>query len=81
MKSMNIFIVIAFGLFSCDQDQARMDEVATTKILTTKTIEIDQQIDGQLVSRSVLIQAPPVSDATAKYPLVFAFHGLSLIHI
>ena len=75
MKSMNIFIVIAFGLFSCDQDQARMDEADTTKILTTKTIEIDQQIDGQMVSRSVLIQAPPDSDATAKYPLVFAFHG------
>ena len=75
MKSMHIFIVIAFGLFSCDQDQARMDEADTAKILTTKTIEIDQQIDGQMVSRSVLIQAPPDSDATAKYPLVFAFHG------
>ena len=41
MKSMHIFIVIAFGLFSCDQDQARMDEADTAKILTTKTIEID----------------------------------------
>ena len=75
MKSMNIFIVIAFGLFSCDQDQARMDEVATTKILTTKTIEIDQQIDGQMGSRSVIVQAPSVFDAATKYPLVFAFHG------
>ena len=75
MKRMNMFILIAVTLLSCGQDGASTEEVETTKLLTTKTIEIEQQIDGQMVSRSVIIQAPAVSDAATKYPLVFAFHG------
>ena len=75
MKRMNMFILIAVTLLSCGQDGDSTEEVETTKLLTTKTIEIEQQIDGQMVSRSVIIQAPAVSDAATKYPLVFAFHG------
>jgi polyhydroxybutyrate depolymerase len=75
MKRMNMFILIAVTLLSCGQDGDSTEEEETTKLLTTKTIEIEQQIDGQMVSRSVIIQAPAVSDAATKYPLVFAFHG------
>ena len=75
MKRMNIFILIAVTLLSCKHDKDSTEEVIAKKILTTKTIEIDQQIDGQMVSRSVIIQAPSVLDAATKYPLVFAFHG------
>ena len=75
MKRMNMFILIAVTLLSCGQDGDSTEEVETTKLLTTKTIEIEQQIDGQMVSRSVIIQAPSVFDAATKYPLVFAFHG------
>ncbi|MBJ33464.1 MAG: hypothetical protein CMC89_01935 [Flavobacteriaceae bacterium] len=75
MKRMNIFILIAVTLLSCKHDKDSTEEVIAKKILTTKNIEIDQQIDGQMVSRSVIIQAPSVLDAATKYPLVFAFHG------
>ena len=66
MERMNIFILIAVALLSCKHDKDSTEEVIAKNILTTKTIEIDQQIDGQMVSRSVIIQAPSV---------------LSLIHI
>jgi poly(3-hydroxybutyrate) depolymerase len=75
MKKMNFYILIAVGLLSCGQDGDSSEEVEVPKILTTKTITIDQQIDGQMVSRSVLIQAPSIPDANTKYALVFAFHG------
>ena len=75
MERMNIFILIAVTLLSCKHDKDSTEEVIAKNILTTKTIEIDQQIDGQMVSRSVIIQAPSVLDAATKYPLVFAFHG------
>ena len=75
MERMNIFILIAVALLSCKHDKDSTEEVIAKNILTTKTIEIDQQIDGQMVSRSVIIQAPSVLDAATKYPLVFAFHG------
>lgn len=75
MKRMNIFILIAVTLLSCKHDKDSAEEVIARNILTTKTIEIDQQIDGQMVSRSVIVQAPSVFDAATKYPLVFAFHG------
>ena len=75
MKRMNFYILIAIGLLSCGQDGDSTEEAEVTKILTTKTITIDQQIDGQMVSRSVRIQAPAIPDVNIKYPLVFAFHG------
>ena len=75
MKRMNVYSLIAIGLISCGQDGDSTEEAEVTKILTTKTITIDQQIDGQMVSRSVRIQAPAIPDANIKYPLVFAFHG------
>jgi poly(3-hydroxybutyrate) depolymerase len=75
MERMNIFILIVVALLSCKHDKDSTEEVIAKNILTTKTIEIDQQIDGQMVSRSVIIQAPSDFDAATKYPLVFAFHG------
>jgi polyhydroxybutyrate depolymerase len=75
MKKMNFYILIAVGLLSCGQDGDSSEEAEVSEILTTKTITIDQQIDGQMVSRSVLIQAPEIPDANTKYALVFAFHG------
>jgi|TARA_S200000501_G_scaffold373651_1_gene421250 polyhydroxybutyrate depolymerase len=75
MERMNILILITVALLSCKHDKDSAEEVIARNILTTKTIEIDQQIDGQMVSRSVIVQAPSVFDAATKYPLVFAFHG------
>ena len=62
-------------MLSCGQDEKSSEAVEATKILTSKTIVIDQQIDGQMVSRPVIIQAPAAPDTATKYPLVFAFHG------
>ena len=73
MKKMNIFILIAISLISCDKGRDITEEVETPNILTTKTITIDQQIGSQIVGRSVIIRAPIVSNAEKKYPLVFAF--------
>ena len=75
MKKMNIFILMAISLISCDKSRDITKEVETPNILTTKTITIDQQIGSQIVGRSVIIRAPIVSNAEKKYPLVFAFHG------
>jgi poly(3-hydroxybutyrate) depolymerase len=75
MKKIFFYILIAVGLLSCGQDVDSSEVAEVSKILTTKTITIDQQIDGLMVSRSVLIQAPAIPDANTKYALVFAFHG------
>jgi hypothetical protein len=73
MKRMNFYILIAIGLLSCGQDGDSTEEAEVTKILTTKTITIDQQIDGQMVSRSVIIQAPAVPDRSDKVSACFCF--------
>jgi poly(3-hydroxybutyrate) depolymerase len=36
---------------------------------------ISQKIEGKIVHREVLIQTPPKIERTARYPVLFAFHG------
>ena len=79
MKQMHIlsFLMIFFLLSSCkgnDVDSVETPIVVETT-LKTQSLTIEQEIDGSMVSRSVLIQAPLVVDKDKSYPVVFAFHG------
>ncbi len=38
-------------------------------------MSIAQEIDGVMVDRPVFIHTPPLFDANANYPVLFAFHG------
>ncbi len=38
-------------------------------------ISVEQRVEGELVQRRVLIQAPARIDERRRYPVVFAFHG------
>lgn len=79
MKQMHIlsFLMIFFLLSSCKGNDGDVIETPTVVETTLKTqsLTIEQEIDGSLVSRSVLIQAPLVVDKSKSYPVVFAFHG------
>ena len=38
-------------------------------------LSFEQEIDGVMVSRSVVLHVPMTVDAASSYPIVFAFHG------
>jgi poly(3-hydroxybutyrate) depolymerase len=61
---------------SCKSDKTKIEITQEgSTILETKTITIDQQINNQSISRSVIIQTPLIVDGSKKYPIVMAFHG------
>ena len=77
MNKLNLltYIFISLLILSCkkiDQDTQDLNE---ENILTTKTVYINQSVDGTNVARSVIIQTPSIIDQSKDYPLVFAFHG------
>jgi poly(3-hydroxybutyrate) depolymerase len=45
------------------------------KILTSKTVFIEQRIDGEIVSRPVIIETSAEIDHLKSYPIVIALHG------
>ena len=55
---------------SLDLDPEPLDLVAGVQEYT-----LTQVIDGELVERLVFVHTPPLFDADANYPVLFAFHG------
>ena len=57
-------------------DASAPDAMATEPLPPGLTeLSFDQEIDGEVVSRAVILHAPMTVDAASSYPIVFAFHG------
>ena len=77
MKINLVFISTIFiFFFSCDpSNELASQDVDAKKSLVTKTIYIDQIIQGTKTERPVIIQTSTNIDSDIDYPIVFALHG------
>ena len=73
----NFIIVISLIITSCDNsiDNSVGDFMQGKISLTSKTIYINQIIQGVNRQRSVIIQTPSNINLSKDYPIVFALHG------
>ena len=74
MKVKLLYVVLLFSLISCKQLDITSQSLES-KILTSKTILFDQQIDGNMISRPVIIKTCAKIDNLKSYPIVIALHG------
>ncbi len=74
MKVKLLYVVLMLSLISCKQIDITSQSLES-KILTSKTILFDQQIDGNLISRPVIIKTCAKIDNLKSYPIVIALHG------
>ena len=63
-----------FSVLSCKQSEINSQSLEG-KILTSKTILFEQQIDGNMISRPVIIETSTEIDNLKSYPIVIALHG------
>ena len=77
MKINLVFISTIFiFFFSCDSSNELVSQdLNGKKSLVTKTIYIDQIIQGTKTERPVIIQTSVNIDSDVDYPIVFALHG------
>ena len=68
---------ICLIISSCDTNtnDSQSQDISQEKVLTTKTITINQSVEGTNVARPVIIQTPNNINQSKNYPVVFAFHG------
>lgn len=74
MKVKLLYVVLAFSVISCKQSEITSQSLEG-KILTSKTILFEQQIDGYTISRPVIIKTTADIDNLKSYPIVIALHG------
>ena len=74
MKVKLLYVVLMLSLISCKQIDITSQSLES-KILTSKTILFDQQIDGNMISRPVIIKTCAKIDNLKSYPIVIALHG------
>ncbi len=74
MKTKLLYVILLFGVLSCKQSEINSQSLED-KILTSKTILFEQQIDGNMISRPVIIETSADTDHLKLYPIVIAFHG------
>ena len=74
MKVKLFYVVFLFIVISCKQSDITSQSLES-KILTSKTILFDQQIDGNMISRPVIIETSSGIDDLKSYPIVIALHG------
>ena len=74
MKVKLLYVVLVLSLISCKQIDITSQSLES-KILTSKTILFDQQIDGNMISRPVIIKTCAKIDNLKSYPIVIALHG------
>ena len=74
MKIKLLYVVLILSLISCKQIDITSQPLES-KILTSKTILFDQQIDGNMISRPVIIKTCAKIDNLKSYPIVIALHG------
>ena len=69
-----LYAILLFSVLSCKQSEINSQSLEG-KILTSKTILFEQQIDGNMISRPVIIQTSTEIDHLKSYPIVIALHG------
>jgi len=69
-----LYVVLLFSVISCKQSDI-ISQSLEGKILTSKTILFEQQIDGNMISRPVIIETSADIDNQKPYPIVIALHG------
>ena len=74
MKVQLLYVVLLFIVISCKQSDITSQSLEG-KILTSKTILFEQQIDGNMISRPVVIQTSSNMNNLKSYPIVIALHG------
>ena len=74
MKVKLLYVILLFNVLACKQSEINSQSLEG-KILTSKTILFDQQIDDNLVSRPVIIETSVKTDNLKSYPIVIALHG------
>jgi poly(3-hydroxybutyrate) depolymerase len=74
MKVKLLYIILLFSVLSCKQSDIN-SQSPESKILTSKTILFDQQIDGNVISRPVIIETSVDINHLKLYPIVIALHG------
>ena len=74
MKVKLLYVVLMLSLISCKQIDITSQSLES-KILTSKTILFDQQIDGNMISRPVIIKTCAKIDNLKSNPIVIALHG------
>ena len=74
MKVKLLYVVLSFIMISCKQSDVASQSLES-KILSSKTILFEQQIDGNMISRPVIIETSSDIDNLKSYPIVIALHG------
>jgi poly(3-hydroxybutyrate) depolymerase len=74
MKVKLLYVVLLLIVISCKQSNITSQSLEG-KILTSKTILFEQQIDGNMISRPVIIETSADSNNQKSYPIVIALHG------
>lgn len=74
MKVKLLYAILLFSTISCKQSEINSQPLKD-KILTSKTVFIEQRIDGEIVSRPVIIETSAEIDHLKSYPIVIALHG------
>ena len=69
-----LYVILLFSVLSCKQSEINSQSLEG-KILTSKTILFEQQIDDGMVSRPVIIETSADTDHLKSYPIVIALHG------
>ncbi len=74
MKVKLLYVILLISVLSCKQSEINSQSLEV-KILTSKTILFEQQIDDDMVSRPVIIETSANTDHLKSYPIVIALHG------
>lgn len=74
MKVKLLYVVFLLIVISCKQSDITSQSLEG-KILTSKTILFEQQIDDNIISRPVIIETSADIDNQKSYPIVIALHG------
>jgi len=74
MKVKLLYVILLFNVLACKQSEINSQSLEG-KILTSKKIFFEQQIDDDMVSRPVIIETSANTDHLKSYPIVIALHG------
>ena len=74
MKVKLLYAILLFSTISCKQSEITSQPLEDKK-LKSKTVFIEQRIDGEIVSRPVIIETSAEIDNLKSYPIVIALHG------
>ena len=73
-------LVCTFMSCSSQDVNQTVDIITPNLDLEDQSFYLDQLIDGNNVSREVILEVPDNIDLTRNYPIVFAFHGRTVLN-